>query len=681
MIIEMCYNGLMVRKNTGSVMSGGMVISGVLLTLTVVSGVALSSSGASAEEAIIDTLNVKINSACTLSGTGTGTHNATINPGAYEDEIGTTTLKAMCNDASGFSIYAAGYTGNIVGSANSNKLVGRSNGGTIVTGLAESGDTSNWAMKLATDSTATYPITITSAPNTSGGADATFADYHVVPNEYTKVATRLQGTDVGTSAVGSTLTTTYAVFITAGQVGDTYDGKVIYTLVHPNDAATPLKPLPDSACPASSICYAPNSSDIDGSMSSMGSISESATAGKQTGVSTNGTAVLRAPNFSRDGYGFAGWSTDFEATSASKVYGPNETITTSTTVGAGDADVSQKGLILYPVWIESSGNIQNWTGCSGLTQASYNSETGVLSATLASMTALTDERDGNTYTVAKLADGNCWMTENLRLDAENSADVSLAQGFGDDTANNRGKFIGLADSENSNFTGSTSSATEPTNANSLYYAGTQSGTATMNIGQIDYAGYRIPRYNNNNTNRTLRARYSGTGSSTYYQWYAYGNYYNWPAAMASTSYLTSYSASESANTSICPTGWRLPTGGDKTRITTDHNNEFWNLVVVNLNNNTLPANYDSSTQPYYDGSTEAGPVDMLVRAFPNNFVYSGYFVGSTAYSRGSRGNYLSSSASSNGGAYAFYFYSSYVYPGPYSSVKNGATTVRCLLDS
>ena len=28
---------------------------------------------------------------------------------------------------------------------------------------------------------------------------------------------------------------------------------------------------------------------------------------------------------------------------------------------------------------------------------------------------LTDTRDGNTYTVRKLADGNCWMTDNLRL--------------------------------------------------------------------------------------------------------------------------------------------------------------------------------------------------------------------------------------------------------------------------
>ena len=57
---------------------------------------------------------------------------------------------------------------------------------------------------------------------------------------------------------------------------------------------------------------------------------------------------------------------------------------------------------------------------STLTQANYDSETGVLSAALSSVTALTDQRDGETYAVARLADGNCWMIENLRLDAEDT---------------------------------------------------------------------------------------------------------------------------------------------------------------------------------------------------------------------------------------------------------------------
>ncbi|MBQ6570897.1 InlB B-repeat-containing protein [Candidatus Saccharibacteria bacterium] len=39
--------------------------------------------------------------------------------------------------------------------------------------------------------------------------------------------------------------------------------------------------------------------------------------------------------------------------------------------------------------------------------------------------SLVDTRDGNTYTVAKLLDGNCWMTENLRLGVDNSTSWSL----------------------------------------------------------------------------------------------------------------------------------------------------------------------------------------------------------------------------------------------------------------
>ncbi|MBQ3296637.1 hypothetical protein IJH01_00695, partial [Candidatus Saccharibacteria bacterium] len=140
-------------------------------------------------------------------------------------------------------------------------------------------------------------------------------------------------------------------------------------------------------------------------------------------------------------------------------------------------------------------------------------------------------------------------------------------------------------------------------------------------------------------------------------------------------------ASESAGTSLCPTGWHIPTGGDKTRITSDNNNEFWNLIVVNLNNNTLPSNYDRSSSPYYDVSTEAGPVDKLIRAFPNNFVYSGYFLTASARNRGSSGYYWSSSANYSSSAYYLSFLSTNVYPGSNSNNKYYGRSVRCLLSS
>ena len=162
-------------------------------------------------------------------------HTKEIENGRYEANIGTTTLKAFCNDTNGFAIYAAGYTGEEIGAENSNKLVGTpSTIGNIVTGTATSAgnpDTSNWAMKLATNANATYAITL----------DNDFGSYHAVPNEYTKVAHRDAGTDVGTSATGAELTTTYAAYISRTQPAGTYTGKVIYTLVHPS-SAVPIVP-------------------------------------------------------------------------------------------------------------------------------------------------------------------------------------------------------------------------------------------------------------------------------------------------------------------------------------------------------------------------------------------------------------------------------------------------------
>ena len=184
------------------------------------------------------------------------THNANINNGLYVPDIGSTTLHAFCNDNEGFAIYAAGYTGNEVGGTNSNKLVGTTASGnaTIESGTATTAgnpDISNWAMKLAIsqdsgDTTGTNAFTIDSAPNVAlpseaeqGATSVSFSQYHVVPNEYTKVAHKNSGTDMTDTTGGVKLTTTYAAYISKTQAADTYSGQVIYTLVHPSSHAAP----------------------------------------------------------------------------------------------------------------------------------------------------------------------------------------------------------------------------------------------------------------------------------------------------------------------------------------------------------------------------------------------------------------------------------------------------------
>ena len=117
---------------------------------------------------------------------------------------------------------------------------------------------------------------------------------------------------------------------------------------------------------------------------------------------------------------------------------------------------------------------------------------------------LTDTRDNNTYTVSKLADGKCWMTQNLRI---------------------AGKTLTPADSD------VTSNYTIP--ASSL------SG----------FSSYASP-----NTYDISNAYVDNT----------YGGYYNWYTTTAGTDTTALSTNGQNATVSICPKGWRLPTSGNST---------------------------------------------------------------------------------------------------------------------
>ena len=208
--------------------------------LTLICCIALSGVCFADGTDVVDEINITVPVSCTMSGTGMNSHNAEISNGTYEDDIGTTTLHAFCNDNEGFAIYAAGYTGDEIGGTNSNKLVGTSSSGnaTIVSGIATGAgnpDISNWAMKLAItsdsgDTTGTNALTIDS------DTEGTFSSYHTVPNTYTKVAHKNSATNMDTTTGGVKLTTTYAAYISKTQPADTYSGQVIYTLIHPSSA-------------------------------------------------------------------------------------------------------------------------------------------------------------------------------------------------------------------------------------------------------------------------------------------------------------------------------------------------------------------------------------------------------------------------------------------------------------
>ena len=244
-------------------------------------------------------------------------------------------------------------------------------------------------------------------------------------------------------------------------------------------------------CAPESVCYFGNGDDGDGEMED------------QESVVSGSTIMLTPSNFSKPGYGFAGWNTEMDGTGTN--YGPSQTIT----VG----DLSEEGLQLYAKWVQSAGDLQGWRGCETMNEGD--------------VTALTDTRDGSTYAVAKYADGKCWMMENLRLDLSDT-DVTIS-------AQNTNK-------PTSDFM--TAANAHPASSNT-FCSGNNSGCVDRVL------------YNTNNINRELDPSYSANNSSS--SWYSYGVYYNYYTATVGNGGYSLTTRGAQVNGDICPMGWRMPT--------------------------------------------------------------------------------------------------------------------------
>ena len=204
----------------------------VLTILTLLAFSFLSSTKVLADETKSATASVTVADACTVSGIVNTPHTGTVPNGIYSGSnsyypngIGKTTLTVVCNDSSGYAIYAIGYTNDTDGTTTLN---GINTGQTIATGTAVNGSTSNWAMKLTATGSSYIPVVESTSPNN-------FTAYHAVPSTSTKVASYPSATD---TTLGSTLETTYAAYVSPTQAADTYTGKVKYTLVHPDDVSS-----------------------------------------------------------------------------------------------------------------------------------------------------------------------------------------------------------------------------------------------------------------------------------------------------------------------------------------------------------------------------------------------------------------------------------------------------------
>ena len=615
------------------------VVFGFLFTFLFLTIFFLANTKVSADTTTSANASVTVSDACTLSG-GDHSYNVTLNPGQENSNIGPSNIKAACNDYNGYSIYAIGYSGNSY-TGNNTKLLGTIANNNISTNT--SGNDSYWAMKVNAVS-GTYTPTITN--------DFDNSNFHVIPASYTQIAKLTSATDAGSNPTGSNISTYYKVKISISQTADTYTGKVKYTLVHPNTAPEPWTPQPVVTNPGY-ISYNTNApfNEVTDTMSD------------QTLQTTDTEALLWASNFQRSGYGFAGWSdkpdwvlnqndANGNGTGANEgyhIYGPNQTITFT----AGQYTGDNPGLSLYAVWVPSQGNLQSWSGCSSMSQGQ--------------VTALTDQRDNDTYAVAKLKDNNCWMIENLRLDntAAHNSDGTLAQGYNP-------SFVGLADPETTNFSDSTI-------ANSLYSIdGSTAAPAITGNSQ----GTRFPRYNNQNTANpvadmtvwTPPIRYD-SGQNTY----SVGNYYTWAAVIADTSY---YGSGDHGTTSICPHGWRLPIG-DQSIVS----KSFGGLSVA-LGGPADGGNISDDFDDWEDWSEyeRAGKeFSNLFRKYPNDFILSGDFYNSpystAPNNRSYKGVYWSSTVDSSSSAFNFRLDKTNAFPGNSLTNKYNGFSVRCLANT
>ena len=285
----------------------------------------------------------------------------------------------------------------------------------------------------------------------------------------------------------------------------------------------------------------------------------------------------------RTDYEFMGWiATTNNSAVSSAIYNPTANLDVNP---ANETEVTLKAKWKYTKGIHSIANMQQMTAKVCKESTTPNRTATILDTdgshhgdpNYVPTVTLTDTRDNNTYTVSKLADGKCWMTQNLRI---------------------IDKTITPADSN-----------------------------VTSN--------YTIP-------SSSLSGFISHDTSNAYVD--SDGGFYTWYTATAGTG--TQAMSSGNTSVSICPKGWRLPTGGN--------NGEF----------KTLYDNYNSS---------------LALRSNPVNITLSGNVRSSSRYDQGSNGNYWSSTVESINYAYYLRLNISYVAPTD-DNGKGYGYSVRCIAD-
>lgn len=228
-----------------------------------------------------------------------------------------------------------------------------------------------------------------------------------------------------------------------------------------------------------------------------------------------------------------------------------------------------------------------------------------------------------------MADGNCWMLDNLALDP---TDATTAQNMNETNTNASAEAI-----------------------NNLFHGGSTttgwSNTAVANVTSNFYdGGYTVPRINNQSKD-TLVTSYGLASTNGQAK---VGIYYNYCAASASTYCYDSGQGVDVPDTitdapqDICPAGWRMPTGGPT-------------------------GEYLAVAQKYSYTATETDSLQYNLSTH-----LSGYFYSSSASNQGSNGNWWSLTYGDNNYMYYLGVNPTYVDTHSYDSRVQGQS-MRCLV--
>ncbi len=322
----------------------------------------------------------------------------------------------------------------------------------------------------------------------------------------------------------------------------------------------------------------------------------------------------------RDGFNFKGWCTTQVAdggTCTGTTYNPD---------GGGtdlawtlDQTISSNSLTIYAMW-----------------------ELGVLkmqSMTLADCTTtpvtVVDERDNKEYLVAKLADGKCWMLDNLRLDLTNSTILN----------------------------GLTTSNTH-VDANSLTSLKSGNRSAGAQYASSGFVKWDSSSPDNVYNQAKANADYKDTTTTSYGEGSGkIGVYYNYCAASAGSYCYDEDKGTGNVSYDLCPAGWRMPTGGDYQGSGVGDGEYFALGTALGL---TFDEDWWGFTGTTYQTALST-PL-------------SGGFDNGSAYSQGSFGSFWSSTYGGGSGMYGLDVNSSGVGPTNYSSRDDGYS-LRCVLSS